>query len=159
MGRFVSDMWEHNNRAEITWQRWSQFDSIRTLKLFVCSENTTAQQPEQIALICAAWQQVPKHCLSKKQSMVSYFYVLSTVLALFSRAFRPSLFFVPSAFINFTLYMCGVQHLGNVLISPNVNESMRLFTSSLHQVNRCLILIAVFVGMTMSHNAKCSHYA
>lgn len=86
MGQFVLDMWEHNNRAEITSQRWSQFDPIRTLELFVCSENTTAQQPEQIALICAAWQQVPKHGLSKKQNMVSYFYVLSTVLALFSRA-------------------------------------------------------------------------
>lgn len=81
MGQFVLD-----SQAEITSQRWSQFDSIRTLELFVCSENTTTQQPEQIALICAAWQQVPKHCLSKKQNMVSYFSVLSTVLALFSRA-------------------------------------------------------------------------
>lgn len=49
---------EQDNWAEITWTRWSPLNSIQTLERFVYKENTT--DPEQIALICAIWQQAPR---------------------------------------------------------------------------------------------------
>lgn len=80
------------------------------------------QLPERIALVCSAWQQVQKDCLSiwTKQSFT--YVLLSPCSNKFDRVLSPFLSFDYSRFYKLLcFYMCGVQHLSNVFICPKVH--------------------------------------
>lgn len=48
--------------------------------------------------------------------------------------YRPVFHLSSHSFRNFTVYMCGIEHLGNT-VCPSAQMSMRHFTSSVHQVH------------------------
>lgn len=96
------------------------------------------QQPEQIGLLCAAWQQAPNDRLSIWTAW-SHTLVCSCLWAalLDTVHAHPHL-----SFINFTDYMCGVLHRGN----------LRLFTPSLHQANpQQLLLLLLLLSLSRCH--------
>ncbi len=83
---------------------------------------------------------------------VSYLYVLLSFLALmFDRAFIAPLFHsFTHDFINFRVFVCGVQHLGNLFICPNVDEAFHLLTAPSQPAS----YFHGAVVMELSHNAK-----
>lgn len=95
------------------------------------------QQPEQIGLLCAAWQQAPNDRLSIWTAW-SHTLMCSCLWAalLHSVHARPHLSFTHS-----TDYMCGVLHWGN----------LRLFTPSLHQANPQQLLLLLLLLLSRCH--------
>lgn len=97
----------NNSWVKITWKRCSQLHRSQTLERFFYSENTTdpATRTNCLDMFCLATD--AKRSLVFMGSILSYLYVLLSSHSMDGHSVHiPSLIFT-----NFTLSVCGAQHL------------------------------------------------
>lgn len=110
-------------RVKTAFESWSSLDSIWTLEQFFAMR-AQKTRPNSLDMSCLA--------TSTKRSLVSVDNIVSNLSVLLSLCCAASLFHsfrhnIVNLF--FTVSACDVQHLGNVLIWPNVNEAFHFVTA------------------------------
>lgn len=98
---------EQNNSAEISWKRWSWIDSVR-----LQSKHHRPSQRNKQRWYVPPGNRRQKDPLTKMANVVLYLYVYCCF---------------PAKQISRSV--CGIQHLGNMLIWPNVDAEFHLLTA------------------------------